>query len=30
MAVWSLFDKLGTREVDGVPVLSLFAISRLG
>ncbi|HOF97644.1 MAG TPA: orotate phosphoribosyltransferase-like protein, partial [Methanoculleus sp.] len=30
MAVWSLFDKLGAREVDGVPVLSLFTISRLG
>jgi len=30
MAVWSLFDKQGVREVDGVPVHSLFRISRLG
>ncbi|WP_292394664.1 orotate phosphoribosyltransferase-like protein [Methanoculleus sp. UBA303] len=30
VAVWSLFDKRGVREVDGVPVQSLFAISRLG
>jgi len=30
MAVWSLFDKQGVREIDGVPVRSLFAISRLG
>ncbi|KAF5090171.1 orotate phosphoribosyltransferase-like protein [Methanoculleus horonobensis] len=30
MAVWSLFDKRGVREVDGVPVHSLFVISRLG
>ncbi|WP_214041383.1 orotate phosphoribosyltransferase-like protein [Methanoculleus sp.] len=29
-AVWSLFDKQGVREIDGVPVHSLFAISRLG
>src|SRR5690606_16651467 len=28
-AVWSLFDKRVVREVDGVPVHSLFAISRL-
>jgi len=30
MAVWSLFDKQGVREIDGVPVHSLFTISRLG
>ncbi|MDV4342024.1 orotate phosphoribosyltransferase-like protein [Methanoculleus sp. YWC-01] len=30
MAVWSLFNKQGVREIDGVPVHSLFAISRLG
>ncbi|MFA7199600.1 MAG: orotate phosphoribosyltransferase-like protein [Methanoculleus sp.] len=30
MAVWSLFDKQGIREIDGVPVHSLFTISRLG
>ncbi|WP_292366624.1 MULTISPECIES: orotate phosphoribosyltransferase-like protein [unclassified Methanoculleus] len=30
MAIWSLFDKQGAREIDGVPVHSLFAISRLG
>ncbi|NLZ30667.1 MAG: orotate phosphoribosyltransferase-like protein [Methanomicrobiales archaeon] len=30
IAVWSLFDKRGAREVDGIPVHSLFAISRLG
>jgi orotate phosphoribosyltransferase len=30
VAVWSLFDKQGVREIDGVPVHSLFAISRLG
>ncbi len=30
VAVWSLFDKQGVREIDGVPVQSLFAISRLG
>jgi orotate phosphoribosyltransferase len=30
LAVWSLFDKRGIREVDGVPVHSLFTISRLG
>lgn len=30
MAVWSLFDKRGLREIDGVPVHSLFVISRLG
>ncbi|MDK2916387.1 MAG: orotate phosphoribosyltransferase [Euryarchaeota archaeon] len=30
MAVWALFDKRGVREVDGVPVHSLFVISRLG
>jgi orotate phosphoribosyltransferase len=30
MAVWSLFDKQGIREIDGVPVHSLFKISRLG
>ena len=30
VAVWSLFDKRGVREVDGVPVHSLVAISRLG
>jgi orotate phosphoribosyltransferase len=30
VAVWSLFDKLGAREVDGVPVRSLFVVSRLG
>lgn len=30
VAVWSLFDKRGVREVDGVPVHSLFVISRLG
>jgi len=30
VAVWSLFDKRGIREVEGVPVHSLFAISRLG
>lgn len=30
MAVWSLFDKRGAREIDGVPVHSLFVISRLG
>jgi len=30
VAVWSLFDKQGVREIDGVPIHSLFAISRLG
>ncbi|HQD25644.1 MULTISPECIES: orotate phosphoribosyltransferase-like protein [Methanoculleus] len=30
VAVWSLFDKRGVREVDGVPVHSLFVVSRLG
>ena len=30
VAVWSLFDKRGVREIDGVPVQSLFTISRLG
>ena len=30
VAVWSLFDKRGVREVEGVPVHSLFVISRLG
>ncbi len=30
VAVWSLFDKRGVREVGGVPVYSLFTISRLG
>jgi len=30
VAVWSLFDKRGIREVEGVPVHSLFVISRLG
>ncbi|NLM30581.1 MAG: orotate phosphoribosyltransferase-like protein [Methanomicrobiales archaeon] len=30
VAVWSLFDKRGVREIDGVPVHSLFVISRLG
>jgi orotate phosphoribosyltransferase len=30
LAVWSIFDKRNIREVDGVPVHSLFAISRLG
>jgi orotate phosphoribosyltransferase len=30
VAVWALFDKRGVQEVDGVPVHSLFAISRLG
>jgi orotate phosphoribosyltransferase len=30
VGVWSLFDKQGIREVDGVPVHSLFKISRLG
>ena len=30
VAIWSLFDKRGAREIDGVPVHSLFTISRLG
>ncbi len=30
VAVWSLFDKQGIREVDGVPIHSLFVVSRLG
>ncbi|MDN7024699.1 orotate phosphoribosyltransferase-like protein [Methanoculleus sp. FWC-SCC1] len=29
LAIWVLFDKRGIREVDGVPVHSLFRISRL-
>ena len=30
VAVWALFDKRGAREVDGIPVQSLFVVSRLG
>ncbi|MDI3506041.1 MAG: orotate phosphoribosyltransferase [Methanomicrobiaceae archaeon] len=30
VAVWSLFDKRGVREVEGVPIHSLFVISWLG
>ncbi len=29
LAIWVLFDKRGIREVDGVPVHSLYRISRL-
>lgn len=29
LAIWVLFDKRGLREVDGVPVFSLFTVSRL-
>ncbi len=29
VAVWVIFDKRGIREVDGVPVHSLFKISRI-
>lgn len=29
VAVWSIFDKSGVRVVDGIPVHSLFTISRL-
>ncbi|MCC7566330.1 MAG: orotate phosphoribosyltransferase-like protein [Methanomicrobiaceae archaeon] len=29
LAIWVIFDKRGIREVDGVPVHSLFRISRL-
>jgi orotate phosphoribosyltransferase len=29
LAIWVIFDKRGLREIDGVPVLSLFRVSRL-
>ncbi|HQC12662.1 MAG TPA: orotate phosphoribosyltransferase-like protein, partial [Methanoregulaceae archaeon] len=29
VAVWVMFDKRGLRDVDGVPVFSLFQISRI-
>lgn len=29
LAIWVLFDKLGIKEVEGVPVHSLFTISRI-
>jgi len=29
VAIWVLFDKRGLRDVDGVPVYSLFKISRI-
>ena len=29
LAIWVIFDKRGLREIDGVPVLALFRVSRL-
>lgn len=29
IAIWVIFDKLGIRDVDGVPVFPLFTVSRL-
>jgi orotate phosphoribosyltransferase len=29
VAIWVIFDKRGLREIDGVPVRSLFRVSRL-
>jgi orotate phosphoribosyltransferase len=29
LAIWVIFDKRGVREIDGVPVRSLFRVSRL-
>ena len=29
VAIWVIFDKRGIRDIDGVPVYSLFTISRL-
>jgi orotate phosphoribosyltransferase len=29
LAIWVIFDKRGLREIDGVPVRSLFRVSRL-
>ena len=29
MAIWVLFDKRGLDEVDGVPVYSVFRVSRI-
>jgi orotate phosphoribosyltransferase len=29
VAIWVIFDKRGIRDVDGVPVFSLFKISRI-
>jgi orotate phosphoribosyltransferase len=29
MAIWVIFDKRGIRDVDGVPVYSLFKVSRI-
>jgi len=29
LAIWVLFDKLGIKEVEGVPVYSVFTISRI-
>jgi orotate phosphoribosyltransferase len=29
LAIWVIFDKRGVREIDGVPVQSLFRVSRL-
>jgi len=28
-AIWVIFDKRGVKEVEGVPVTSLFRVSRL-
>ena len=29
IAIWVIFDKRGIKDVDGVPVYSLFKISRI-
>jgi Orotate phosphoribosyltransferase homologs len=29
VAIWVIFDKRGIRDIDGVPVYSLFKISRI-
>ena len=29
VAIWVIFDKRGIKDIDGVPVYSLFKISRI-
>ncbi|MGC9435265.1 MAG: orotate phosphoribosyltransferase-like protein [Methanomicrobiales archaeon] len=30
LSIWTIFDKRGLREVDGIPVETLFGVSRIG
>jgi len=29
VAIWVIFDKRGIKDIDGVPIYSLFKISRI-